>query len=126
MQGLTLDLSQAVTSGSGNECKISVLILHTVVTDAQGAFRFAIPAKPLSLRVEGKNLDQIERNFLRGEAAYKILRQHSLLTIGSNFHYNQINVGLNHTVERNPIDFRTRDPAKVKRFMYGARRGACA
>ena len=59
MQGLTLDLSQAVTSGSGNECKISVLILHTVVTDAQGAFRFAIPAEPLSLRVEGKNLDQI-------------------------------------------------------------------
>ena len=38
------------------------------VTDAQGGFHFTIPGEPLSLRVEGKNLDGIERNISRGEA----------------------------------------------------------
>jgi outer membrane receptor protein involved in Fe transport len=35
---------------------------------------------------------------------YKILGQQALLTIGSNFNANQINVGLNRTIRRDPIE----------------------
>jgi outer membrane receptor protein involved in Fe transport len=35
---------------------------------------------------------------------YKLFGNQALLTIGGNFHANQINVGLNHTVQRNPIE----------------------
>ncbi len=44
---------------------------------------------------------------------YKLFGQHTLLTLGGNFHDNQINVGLNHTVRRDPIEVFTSAHAHV-------------
>ncbi|MBA3768012.1 MAG: TonB-dependent receptor, partial [Acidobacteria bacterium] len=44
---------------------------------------------------------------------YKLFGNQALLTIGGNFHANQINVGLNHTVRRNPIERFTSALARI-------------
>src|SRR2546421_5917597 len=68
--------------------------------------------------MNGDEIQQHDSRFQEGVNAqylkpYHLLGQHALFTAGANFHANQINVGLNHTVERNPIAVGTKAQANV-------------
>ena len=72
----------------------------------------------LNDEVNGDEIQQHDSRLQEGLNAqflkpFLLLGQHSLFTAGANFHANQINVGLNKTVERNPIAVSTKAHAKV-------------
>ncbi len=63
----------------------------------------------LNDEVNGDEIQQHDSRLQEGINAqyihpYKLFGRQALLVLGGNFHDNQINVGLNHTVERNPIE----------------------
>ncbi len=68
--------------------------------------------------IHGDEIQQHDSRFQQGVNAqylhpYKLFRQSALLTAGSNFHDNQINVGLLHTEARQVLDVTTRANAHV-------------
>lgn len=63
----------------------------------------------LNDEVNGDEIQQHDSRLQEGVNAqylrpFHLLGQHALLTVGSNFHANQINVGLYNTVARNPVN----------------------
>ena len=82
----------------------------------------------LSDEANGDEIQQHDSRLQEGVNAqylhpYRILGQRSLLTLGGNFHDNQINVGLNHTVERDPIEAVTKARAHVTNGAGYAQQG---
>jgi outer membrane receptor protein involved in Fe transport len=72
----------------------------------------------LNDEVNGDEIQQHDSRLQEGLNAqylkpYHLFGQHALFTAGANFHANQINVGLNHTVNRNPIAVSTKAHANV-------------
>jgi outer membrane receptor protein involved in Fe transport len=72
----------------------------------------------LNDEVNGDEIQQHDSRLQEGINAqylrpYSLLGQRALLTLGGNFHGNQINVGLNQTVRRNPINVFTKANAHV-------------
>jgi outer membrane receptor protein involved in Fe transport len=72
----------------------------------------------LNDQVNGDEIQQHDSRLQEGLNAqflkpYRLFGQHALFTAGANFHANQINVGLNNTVERNPIAVATKAHANV-------------
>jgi outer membrane receptor protein involved in Fe transport len=68
--------------------------------------------------VNGDEIQQHDSRLQEGVNAqylkpYHLFGQHALLSAGANFHANHINVGLNQTVERNPIAVVTKAHANV-------------
>jgi outer membrane receptor protein involved in Fe transport len=72
----------------------------------------------LNDQVNGDEIQQHDSRLQEGLNAqflkpYRLFGQQALFTAGANFHANQINVGLNNTVERNPIAVTTKAHANV-------------
>ncbi len=72
----------------------------------------------LNDEVNGDEIQQHDSRLQEGVNAqflkpYHLFGQHALFTAGANFHANQINVGLNNTVERNPIAVSTKAHSSV-------------
>ncbi len=72
----------------------------------------------LTDRIHGDEIQQHDSRLQQGVNVqyphpYKLLGHTALLTVGSNFHDNQINVGLNHTKERQVLDVTTSAHAHV-------------
>jgi outer membrane receptor protein involved in Fe transport len=72
----------------------------------------------LNDEINGDEIQQHDSRLQEGINAqyllpYSLLGQRALLTVGGNFHDNQINVGLNQTVRRNPINIFTKAYAHV-------------
>jgi outer membrane receptor protein involved in Fe transport len=72
----------------------------------------------LNDEINGDEIQQHDSRLQEGLNAqflkpFQLFGQHALFTAGANFHANQINVGLNNTVERNPIAVSTKAHVNV-------------
>ncbi len=72
----------------------------------------------LNDQVNGDEVQQHDSRWQEGANVqylrpFKLFGRQALFTAGANFHANQINVGLNHTVRRNPIERVTSAQARV-------------
>jgi outer membrane receptor protein involved in Fe transport len=99
-------------SQSGSIFKIDGFVARSLF-DLYSNFTFF-----LNDEVNGDEIQQHDSRLQEGLNAqflkpYLLFGQHALFTAGANFHANQINVGLNNTVARNPIAVSTKAHANV-------------